>query len=339
MSLQAEGIELGGKIGVAERQAVEKYAQRLSSQKLPVIFSPEHLSRITNIKVEALYAMSNSQKSYYRNFQIPKRSGGFRAIDAPLPSLSFLQRWILGNVLNLVPVHPAAKAFRVGQSTFDNARFHRKQSTILKVDVKDFFGSIGEYSVFLIFKELGYSKRLSKLLAMISSLNGYLPQGAPTSGALANIYMTSFDQVIFAACKESGIRYTRYADDLTFSGSEFDTPSHLKMVDKELSRIGLSLNTKKTRVLYSHVRQEVTGLVVNEKVSVPQDYRRKLRQECYFVKKFGIFGHAREVAANNPKLLLEEIIGKLSYVMSIHPKEKVWSDHHREMLEMRSSLN
>lgn len=120
--------------------------------------------------------MSNSQESYYRSFDIPKRSGGRRRIDAPLPSLAFLQRWILDNILNSVPLHASAKAYRKGNSIFDNARFHRKQKVVLKVDVKNFFGSIEEHSAFVIFKDLGYSKRLSKLLSMTSSLHGTLPR-------------------------------------------------------------------------------------------------------------------------------------------------------------------
>lgn len=338
MDLPSMNFEFGNKIGIAEKEAVEKYAQRLSAQGLPVILSPEHLSYLTNIRLEAIYAMSNSQGSYYRHFDIPKRSGGRRKIDAPLPSLAFLQRWTLDNILNFVPLHASAKAYRRGNSTFDNARFHRKQKIILKVDVKNFFGSIKEYAVFAIFKELGYSRRLSKLLSMTSSLNGCLPQGAPTSGALANIYMRAFDEVVFDACKRKKIRYTRYADDLTFSGNDFDPDDKIQLVDKELSKIGLSVNVKKTRVLLPHVRQDVTGLVVNEKVSVPQDFRRRLRQECYFIERFGIHGHAREVNAASPRIRLEEVIGKLSYVKSIHRGEPYWSDAHARMLEIRASL-
>ncbi|WP_271880591.1 reverse transcriptase domain-containing protein [Phaeobacter italicus] len=338
MSLLSDNFEFGGKIGIAEREAVEKYAQRLTDKGLPVIFSPEHLSHITNIRLESLYAMSNSQESYYRSFEIPKKSGGRRRIDAPLPSLAFLQRWILDNILNSVPLHASAKAYRKGNSIFDNARFHRKQRVVLKVDVKNFFGSIEEHSAFLIFKGLGYSKRLSKLLSMTSSLHGTLPQGAPTSGALANIFMRTFDDAVFNACKESKVRYTRYADDLTFSGSDFDTDAQIRLVDKQLSKIGLSVNARKTRVLLPHVRQDVTGLVVNEKISVPQDFRRKLRQECYFIQKFGIHGHAREVNAANPRVRLEEVIGKLSYVKSIHKSEPYWRDAHSRMLKIRASL-
>ncbi|MFD0860259.1 reverse transcriptase domain-containing protein [Roseovarius aquimarinus] len=338
MNLPSDEFEFGDKIGVAEKNAVAEYARRLSSQGLPEIFSPEHLSHLTNIRLEAIYAMSNSQKSFYRRFDIPKRSGGSRKIAAPLPSLAFLQRWILDNILNLIPPHASAKAYRRGHSTFDNARFHRKQKIVLKVDVKNFFGSIQEYNAFLIFKGLGYSKRLSKLLSMTSSLDGCLPQGAPTSGALANIYMRAFDEVIFIACKEKKVRYTRYADDLTFSGDDFDTNAQIKMVDKELSKIGLTVNVKKTRVLLPHVRQDVTGLVVNEKVSVPQDFRRKLRQECHFIQKFGIYGHAREVNAKNARIRLEEVIGKLSYVKSIHKNESYWNEAHAKMLEIRASL-
>ncbi|MBO6899131.1 MAG: RNA-directed DNA polymerase [Shimia sp.] len=338
MDFQVERIEFGEKIGLAEREAVNKYAQFLASQSLPVIFSPGHLSYITNMRIESLYAMSNSQESFYRRFEIPKKSGGRRRIDAPLPSLAHIQRWILDNILQGVALHPSAKAYRKGYSTFDNARFHRKQSIVLKVDVKNFFGSIEEHSVFSIFHDLGYSKRLSKLFSMIATLDGVLPQGAPTSGALSNIFMRAFDEKIFADCKRQGIRYTRYADDLTFSGDAIDLREHIRLVDKEFSKVGLTLNSKKTRVLFPHMRQEVTGLVVNDSVSIPQAFRRQLRQECYFIKKFGIHGHAREVNARNPRILLEEVIGKLSYVKAVHAKDPWWAKNHAIMLEVRKNL-
>ena len=338
MNLHAKNIEFGDKIGIAEREAVGKYADRLASQGLPVIFSPDHLSYITNVKLDVLYGMSNSIESFYRSFTIPKKSGGHRKINAPLPSLSYVQRWILDNILDGVPLHASAKAYRKDHSIMDNAKFHRGQKVVLKIDVTNFFGSIEEHSVFQLFNSLGYSKRLSRLLSVNCCFDGVLPQGAPTSGAISNIFMRPFDEKIFAHCKANSIRYTRYADDLTFSGVDFDPEAHIKLVDKAFSTLSLRLNKKKTRVLYPHVRQEVTGLVVNRNVAVPREYRRNLRQECHYIEKYGIHGHAREVNAPKPRMLLEKVIGKLSYVCSVHKKDPYWAIQHKKMLEMRDAF-
>ncbi len=337
MSWKVDEIEFGEKIGIAESEAVAKYIDRLTSQSLPPILSPEHFSHVTNVKIESLFAMSNSPESFYRSFYIPKKSGGSRRIDAPLPSLSYIQRSLLDNILQFVPLHPTAKAYRAGQSTFDNARFHRSQKMVLRIDVKNFFGSIDEAEVYKIFYKLGYSKRLSKLFSMLSCLNGSLPQGAPTSGALSNIYLRDFDEKIFALSKANSVRYTRYADDLTFSGSNIDVAEHITQVDKLLSSLKLWINKSKTRLQPPHVRQEVTGLVVNKKVAVPKAYRRKLRQECYFISKFGLHGHAREIHEANPRSLLERVIGQLSYVKSIHRNEPYWDRQHEVMLELKRS--
>ena len=335
MNWKVDQIEFGEKIGLAESEAVEKYIGRLTSQNLPPILSPEHFSHVTNVKIESLFAMSNSSESFYRSFFIPKKSGGLRRIDAPLPSLSHVQRSLLDNILQFVPLHPSAKAYRVGQSTFDNARFHRSQKLVLRIDVKNFFGSIEEAEVYKIFHDLGYSKRISKLFSMLSCLNGSLPQGAPTSGAISNIFLRDFDEKVFALSKAKSIRYTRYADDLTFSGNEIDVAAHIAQVDKHLSALKLWINKAKTKLLPPHVRQEVTGLVVNKKVAVPNAYRRKLRQECYFISKFGVHGHAREIHERNPRSLLERVIGQLAYVMSIHRNEPYWKHQHAAMLEVR----
>ena len=259
MSFFTNEIEFGDKIGLAEKLAVKHYINKLSSQGLPELLSPEHLSHITNVRIESLYAMSNSSCDFYRSFFIPKRSGGRRKIDAPLPSLCYVQRWILDEILVNIKLHPSAKAYRKGYSTFENAKFHRAQNVVFKLDVKDFFGSIKEQCIFNIFKSIGYTKRLSKLLSKLSTLEGCLPQGAPTSGCLSNIYMIPFDRVIFDYCKNNSIRYTRYADDLTFSGKDIDIKEVKKNVEKQLNSIDLNLNYKKIRELKPHVRQEVTG--------------------------------------------------------------------------------
>jgi RNA-directed DNA polymerase len=206
---------------------------------------------------------------------------------------------------------------------------------ILKTDVKNFFGSITEHYIVNVFRALGYSKKVSIFFGKICCLNGSLPQGAATSGYLSNIYLTKLDAVIFEFCKNEKVRYTRYADDMTFSGQSFDTDMYLKLVAKELAKLKLNLNHQKSRILKPHNRQIVTGLVVNKNVSVPRDYLRGLRQDCYYITKFGIYGHCRKVALKDPRVLLETVIGRLAYAVQYQVKDPKWGILHSEMMDVR----
>jgi RNA-directed DNA polymerase len=335
MKLETLEISFTEKVKEAHKAAVLSYIENIASKGLPPVLSVEHFSMLIGVRAESLYEMSNGPQHFYRSFDLPKKSGGTRRIDAPLPSLHFVQRWILDNMLSNVALHGAAKAYRKGVGIKENARFHRSQQLLLKMDVKNFFGSITERQVVSIFLKLGYSKKVSTFLAKLCCLNGSLPQGAATSGYLSNIYLTHFDEVVFAKCKAEKIRYTRYADDMTFSGPDFNVENYLKLVSKELGKLKLSLNPKKTRVLKPNNQQIVTGLVVNEKVSVPREYLRSLKQDCYFIHKFGIYGHCRQIENANPRSTLEQVIGRLSYVSNILSKDKRWADLHGSMMAHR----
>ena len=122
-----------------------------------------------------------------------------------------------------------------------------------------------------------------------------LPQGAPTSPTISNLVMASFDESMGGWCEERQISYTRYCDDMTFSG-EFDPGMVIRKVSAYLEQMGMVLNRKKTRVYTRGSRQEVTGLTVNERVQVPRFYRKKLRQEWYYCKKYGVKEHIKALS-------------------------------------------
>lgn len=129
-----------------------------------------------------------------------------------------IQKWILNEILYKIEPSEYSKAFRLGTSIKDNAKYHRKQPKLLTIDIRDYFGSITVKKVYLFFKKLGYSKQVSTMLANLCTLEGSLPQGSPTSPMLSNLITKKMDNRIAGLCKKEGIRYTRYADDLTFSG-------------------------------------------------------------------------------------------------------------------------
>ena len=149
-----------------------------------------------------------------------------------------------------------------------------------------------------------------------------LPQGAPSSPAITNIILYEFDELIGQWCRERGIAYTRYCDDITFSG-DFDPAEVIRFVRLELKKLGFLLNEQKTRIQRPGQQQTVTGIVVNEKMSIPADYRRKLRQELYFCRKFGIQEHLQKIglviSVNTYRM---KLLGRVNYVLQVHPDEK-----------------
>lgn len=315
-------IKFDDKVKPVDRELVEKYIGRLTDAGLPVILSPEHLQQVLRVRVEQFYAISHSPELYYREYYARKNNGGRRKISAPLPLLLFLQKWVLKNILELQPVHPAAKAYLKKSSIKQNARFHRKQNNLFKSDVKDFFGSISSKWVYEYFLELGYSMAISMLFTAICCKSNSLPQGAATSGYLSNIFMQSFDDALFAYCSEKKLRYTRYADDIAVSGASIELPELKELVKKELKKKGLKINSGKTRLIRTHQRQKVTGVVVNEKLGPGRDYLRALRQDLYYIEKYGIYGHARRSGWNSPAACLGNVYGRLTHALFLIGKDE-----------------
>ena len=153
-----------------------------------------------------------------------------------------------------------------------------------------------------------------------------LPQGAPSSPAITNIILYEFDEQMGQWCRDRGIAYTRYCDDMTFSG-DFDPAEVIRFVRLELKKMGFLLNEQKTRTQRPGQQQTVTGIVVNEKLSIPADYRRKLRQELYYCMKFGIQEHLQKTGLEIPEDIYRmQLLGKVNYVLQVHPDDKYMLD-------------
>lgn len=210
------------------------YAKTLFDKNMPIIYDQNHLCLLLGFSPEYIYRMSNSPKHFYRSFKIEKKNGKLRSIDEPLPDLKKIQKWILREILDNIAVSPYAKAYVSGQSIKENARFHRGQNCVLTVDIKDFFPSITIFRIIKVFENIGYSRPVSVFLANLCCLKKSLPQGAPTSPALSNIVAGNLDIKLSSFARENKLRYTRYADDITFSG-EFipkQTISHIRSILK-----------------------------------------------------------------------------------------------------------
>ena len=268
----------------------------------------------------AFILYGKSAQPTYTKFQVAKRGGGMRDIAAPIPQLKLLQQRlanILQNCLEEIRSmygrddagpnpDQVIHGFVRRRSIVSNARQHRHRRFVFNADLQDFFPSINFGRVrgfFLKDKHFSLQPSVSTLLAQIACFEGALPQGSPCSPVISNLIGHILDVHLVRLAARHGCTYTRYADDLTFSTNERHFPlqiaeetlaaSNMWTVGRELahliSKSGFVVNPKKTRMQYRTSRQEVTGLVVNQKVNIPADYRRKVRSMVHHLFTKGTF--------------------------------------------------
>lgn len=290
-------------------------------RNLPIIYDGHHLAKLTGTSHDYIFSASNSQSRFYRSFKIKKRNGKLRAIDEPLPTLKNVQRWVLANILARIEVSKVAKAFVKDVSIKDNARFHRNQNYVISIDVRDFFPSIPLWRVYAVLRSQGYSRGVSYLIAKLCTLDDKLPQGAPTSPAISNIVLAEFDSKILDYTRSKGLRYTRYADDLTVSGGTVNIGELLEVVRVHLEMEGLHINDEKTKVMRKGGRQIVTGIVVNKKLSVKREIVRDLRKNCYYIKKFGLDLHLLNIGESRGNYI-NHLMGIATHILHIDKKNK-----------------
>lgn len=218
----------------------------------------------------------------YREFTIPKRSGGTRRILAPEDTLRDLQRLLLSRVLARLRAHPSATGFERGQSIVTNALHHAGRDIVLRTDIRDFFESTTAKRVEAWFRKIGWNREASAVLTRLCTHKGRLPQGAPTSPRLSNLVNWPLDAALSTAARRHNIAYTRYADDITFSAAAAEREALMKLLGfarHVAGELGYTLHGgKKTRLRRRHERQLVTGLVVNaHPPRLPREIRRRLR--------------------------------------------------------------
>jgi|GEM_PF-961248 len=264
-----------------------------------------------------------------------------RVISSPSSALKQVQSQILGKILSrLEPaIHPSAHGFRASQdkkySIVTNALPHVGSEFIINLDLKDFFPSITYPRVRGLFKSLGYSKSASNILALLCCVTfkerqSYLPQGAPSSPAITNLICRRLDQKLSKLAEECGCRYTRYADDLTFSRSheDLDKVTHrlaisshglAKKIIREADRViqfeGFRINWKKVHVSWKHQRQEVTGIIVNRHPSISRKRLKQFRAVLHQIENFGLEG----IQWGQTPDTLAAIQGFANYVCMVNP--------------------
>ena len=328
---------------------------RLRQGGLPILQNAEQLAKAMGISIGQLrflsFSRKNSKISHYKRFKIPKKTGGFRHISAPMPKLKKAQYWILENILNKITMHPKAHGCVIGKSIKTNAIPHVAKDVVINQDLKNFFPSITYPRIKGVFRSLGYSDQLATIFALLCSEpkiievsvlgedyyaqrgERFLPQGSPCSPAITNILCRKLDYRLDGLAHKYGFSYTRYVDDLTFSGGK-DQYEHITKILKYSRRIvkeeNFTLHPDKLRVMKNGVRQEVTGVVVNEKPNVDKKSLKRFRALLYQIEKDGLEGKVWTGKAD----LLSQIHGYANFINQIDSeKGKKYKEQVTRILE------
>lgn len=288
------------------------------------ITSLEELRTRIGVNKKYFYKVLFSHDKFYREIEIPKRKNGqFRKLSVPSMALKNMQRWILDNILYNVDVNEKAMGFVPSRSIITNAYNHFAKKYILKLDIKDFFPSISFGMVLGEFQKLNFTTEVASALANICIYHNELPQGAPTSPYLANLVCRKMDSRIQGLCAKHGLNYTRYADDITISGNR-----RVFWIEKEVEKIISSyhflLNKEKTVRLKPGDRKRVTGIIVNEKISVPKYLKRGLRQSIYYIDKYGLDSHLDRIQFNgSSNQYIRHLYGVASFIRMVEIKRGI----------------
>lgn len=347
-------------------EALQKNVQPLIEHGLPVVLTLGHLSHITDKHYWSILGIINRDIEPYRVFAIRKRKGGKRFICVPDQNLLCIQDWIHKNILcspyALSQISSCATAYIPGHSHIVNAQRHVGAEWIVKVDITQFFEAISERQVYYVFKELGYRSQVAFCLTrlctrvlpahqdyrrlfktkrwtiqkcwdhMNAPTMGHLPQGAPTSPMLANLVCIRLDRELLTLAQRDHLVYTRYADDLVFSGHfkiRREAEELIKKISTVIGKYGFLVNHRKTSIAKTGGRKIVTGLSVDgDELRLPKVYKDKLKQELYFLKTRGLSDHCRWIGQKNHLAYLLRLAGRIRYLSSIEPKvgEKYWAD-------------
>jgi RNA-directed DNA polymerase len=291
--------------------------EALARRGLPVMHTAGDLAEQIGVELGALrwltYHRRGAAVVHYHRYEIAKKTGGVRSISAPKPALAWAQRWVLDSILRRLEPEPQAHGFVPGRSIVSNAAPHAGKAVVINLDLKDFFPSITFRRVKGLFGALGYGEHLATLLALLCTepprvpavLDGktyhvalggrVLPQGACTSPAITNALCRRLDRRLDGLARRHGFSYTRYADDLTFSG---DAPRAVGRLVRSVRAIvaaeGLTEHPRKTRVMRRGGRQEVTGLTVNDRPALARTELRTLRAILHNAARSGLESQNRE---------------------------------------------
>lgn len=301
-----------------KRLIYSEILNNLSEKSLPILLNFENFELFFKIKKEILALIYKDSTSFYRTFSIPKRNGSMRIIQSPLPVLQYIQRFILDEILSKVFINNNAFGFVKHKSIVDNVKPHLNSHSLLKLDIENFFPSIKINRIISIFQRLGYSNRISFLLAKFCCYEDSLPQGAPTSPYLSNIVAKRLDSRLFNLAKEHYLTYSRYADDMTFSGN-YISKNFIDFTYKIILDEGFTPNYKKTKQIIGEGKKIITGLSIsNNKITIPRNKKRELRNKAFYILTYDLNDKINNVNINDP-IFVERLIGQFSFWNYVEP--------------------
>ncbi|WP_441279322.1 retron St85 family RNA-directed DNA polymerase [Tardiphaga sp. 172_B4_N1_3] len=281
----------------------------------------ERISQETGVNSQAIEAIARTASARYKTYKIRKRSDGFREINQPSPAVKFLQRWVVRNLISHLPVHDCVTSYKDGVGISKNAEMHVDGDYLLKIDFQNFFPSIERQDVsMLLSKNSGLhsfgvlSAEDVEVIADIVCRNGRLTIGAPSSPAISNAILFEFDQLVASECAGRSVRYTRYADDLTFSTKDTDVLEgvldFVRQALHEQQSPQLKINENKTVFTSRKRLRMVTGLVLtsDKKISIGRSKKRQMKTMCHLF--------ATHKLTNSDASYLR---GYLSYAVSVEP--------------------
>ncbi len=279
--------------------------------------SPSRLDWLADCFGRERFRPNQKLRHYRYRWQAKPNGRGRRLIEEPKPLLKSIQRRILKEILNRIPTHEAAHAFRPGRSVLTYVKPHVGQQVVLHLDLRHFFPSIRAARVRSLFRWAGYPEAVANLLTGLCTNsvpaeildegkdpldldqhqqlveqygNPHLPQGAPTSPALANLAAYRLDCRLSGLARKAGANYSRYADDLVFSGG-YDVRRSLGrfriLVCAIVLHEGFEIRRRKTRVMTKGTRQEVAGLVLNQRPNLRRDDYDRLRAVLFNCIRYG----------------------------------------------------
>jgi retron-type reverse transcriptase len=311
----------------------------LRSNNLFLIQDAKDLANKMGITLKALRFVTYTQKlsthTHYVRFKMVKKSGGYRDISSPKPQLKRLQYWILDNILYKIAVRDEAHGFVPKRNILTNALPHVQKAVVINADLQNFFPTIDYARVKGLFKSLGFSHEIATLLALIVTeaeqkeviLDGeklflytgkrYLPQGSPASPMITNLICRRLDKRLKGIATTLGFDYSRYADDMSFSSLEYrHIHKMLFWLKKIVKEEGFALHPDKTRIMKKGSRQEVTGVVVNDKPAINRRELKKFRALLYQIEQSGLEGKSWQGKRDN---LMSVIWGYANFIKMVDP--------------------
>jgi RNA-directed DNA polymerase len=312
--------------------------EALVKRGLPVLHVAKDLAAAAGVAFGKLrwltFHRGGAALVHYHRYSIPKKMGGMRAISAPKAALADIQLWVLSRILMPLTVEPEAHGFVPERSIVTNATPHVGKNVVINLDLKDFFPTVTYRRVKGFFEKVGYSEHIATLLALICTepprlpveVDGkklyvalgdrMLPQGACTSPAITNLVCRALDRRLAGLGRRWGFTYTRYADDLTFSGDGNEGVALLlRGVRSIVKEEGFSEHPQKTRIMRRGRRQEVTGVTVNVKPGIGRKEIRQLRAILHNAEKHGLESQNREAHPN----FEAHLRGRVAYAAMVDP--------------------